>query len=144
MKSFLAPLVGVMVILLSSFSPFIDKANAATFGNFEVPIPALKGKTIDDVVSQPKPILFYVGILINIITAVIVMIGLISIVIGAYFYMTAGGEAKRVDMGKDFIKAAISGIVLALTAWLILNTISPQFASNIQEPCIATKDKPCP
>jgi len=53
-----------------------------------------------------------------------VMAAMVSIVIGGYIYMTAGGNADRVRVAKYWAGSAILGIVLVLLAWLILYTIS--------------------
>ncbi len=112
----------------------------AQFGNFEATLPGLEGKSIDDLAAEPKPILSYASIIINYTTAAIIAIGLISMIVGAFIYITAGGDNENVKKGKKFIISALSGIVLALTAWLILNTINPQLASGLKEPIIS---KPC-
>jgi len=61
------------------------------------------------------------------VTAVIaltIMAAVVSIVIGGYIYMTAGGDADRVRTAKVWIGSAILGIILALLAWLILASIA--------------------
>lgn len=108
-------------------------AMAQMFGNLEQPLPGFE-PSIDALIRQPQPTLTYVATIINYITVFIILIGLISIVIGGFLYITAGGEAKKVDQAKTFIKSALTGIVLALAAWLILNTISQQFTSGLKEP----------
>ena len=100
------------------------------FGKFEVDLPliGLKGTPICDfVASTDNPLTEFMSVIIDGMIAIVILAGLMSMVIGAYLYMTAGGEANRVDMAKGFIKTALLAIVLALTAYLILNTISPQF-----------------
>ena len=58
-------------------------------------------------------------------TVLVVAAGTMSIVIGGYYYMTAGGSADRVRAAKVWVGSAILGIVIALLAWLILSSISP-------------------
>lgn len=64
-----------------------------------------------------------------IITAITVMAALVSIVIGGYIYMTAGGSADRVRLAKSFIGSALFGMALALMAWLILKSINPSLVT---------------
>lgn len=70
-----------------------------------------------------------VGVVFNFVaiflSALIMVAAAVSIVIGGYIYMTAGGSADRVQLAKTWIIAALLGITIALTAWVILNTISP-------------------
>lgn len=64
------------------------------------------------------------------LTSIIVALGLVMIIIGGYFYMTAGGgDASRISQSKKIIGAALLGIILALLGWLILSTISTQFTA---------------
>src|SRR6478752_5011571 len=82
---------------------FIPTAHAdCAFGNFEVTIPgiATKGSSICDYINNNKgaPITNLIGKIVQIVTAVTVLAGLMALIIGAYLYMTAGGQANRVDM----------------------------------------------
>ena len=45
------------------------------------------------------------------------------ITIGAFVIMTAGGSETRVSEGKKMMTTAIIGMVIMLTAWLILGTV---------------------
>ncbi|HBE90154.1 MAG: hypothetical protein A3E37_00890 [Candidatus Andersenbacteria bacterium RIFCSPHIGHO2_12_FULL_46_9] len=58
------------------------------------------------------------------LTALVMMAAAVGIVIGGYIYMTAGGSADRVQLAKTWIIAALLGITIALTAFVLLNTIS--------------------
>lgn len=51
----------------------------------------------------------------------------IFIAIGAYFYLAGAGNAKMAEQGKEYIQRALFGLVLGLLAYVILQTISPQF-----------------
>lgn len=69
------------------------------------------------------------GDLLNLIivgmTVLVVAAGVMSTVIGGYYYMTAGGSADRVRAAKNWIGTALIGIIIALLAWIILFSISP-------------------
>lgn len=58
------------------------------------------------------------------------------IAIGAYFYFAAAGNAERASEGKAIITRAITGLIVGLVSWIILNTISPQFTSGLKEPSL--------
>ena len=49
----------------------------------------------------------------------------IMMIIGGFFYLTAGDNQSRVTQGKDYIKDALIGLAVVLSAWLMLNTINP-------------------
>lgn len=72
--------------------------------------------------------LFALGLQIVVITAAI------FIIIGSYHYFAAGGNAASAERGKEIITRSIVGLLLALVGWVILNTISPQFASGLKKP----------
>ncbi len=107
------------------------------FGSFEMPF-LDKQKTLDvcQFISNgsSKPNAFNALVLIlneiaNYLTAVIVAVGLVVITFGGYRYMTAGGDGNKISSAKTIIATALIGITLAMLAWLILNTISPQFTN---------------
>jgi len=62
-----------------------------------------------------------------------------ALVYGGFLYMLSGTISSQ-DEAKKYIWGAISGLVLALAAYLILNTINPDLVS-LKEPC--TSDN-CP
>ncbi|HLD25814.1 MAG TPA: hypothetical protein VJC05_02125 [Candidatus Andersenbacteria bacterium] len=66
-----------------------------------------------------------VQILIVTVGALTVMAALVSIVVGGYIYMTAGGSADRVRLAKVWIASALGGMMLALLAWLIIASVNP-------------------
>lgn len=68
--------------------------------------------------------IFRLGIVLLIIAAAI------FIALGAYMYFTAAGNAESAKTGKDYVTRAIMGLILGLLAWIILNTISPQFVGK--------------
>ncbi|MDA1168772.1 MAG: pilin [bacterium] len=112
--------------------PFKDPAG---FGKFEVGLPGIPKDTfIADFVSGEKPILDFINLAVNAVIAVLVIIGLITIVIGGYIYMTASGDASRVKTAKEMIIAALAGIFLSLVSVIILNTINSYLGSGAEEP----------
>ncbi|MBU1877239.1 hypothetical protein KKA72_02790, partial [Patescibacteria group bacterium] len=48
--------------------------------------------------------------------------GVLMIVIGGFILLTAGNNRKRFEEAKKIITATVIGIVIILTAWLLLNT----------------------
>ncbi len=52
------------------------------------------------------------------------LIGFVMFIVGAFYYMLSGGNAKDTDKAKQTITYAIIGLVVALSAFIILNLIS--------------------
>lgn len=104
------------------------------FGEFEAPIGDLKGDICDWIGPGKTPLLTLFATLATLLTGLILATGVMMTVAAGYIYMTAGGNAQQVSKAKTMITAALIGIILALSAFMILNTISPKFASEVAEP----------
>ncbi len=143
MKS-ISLLLGITLWLLLPSALYAQSPNPCpspgTYGCFEVGLPGSTklqaGQSIESFVGgkDNKPILEFIGIAVNVVVALVVIIGVISIVVGGYIYMTAGGNASQVGTAKEVIKAALLGIVIALTSVVILNTINRFLGSDAIEP----------
>lgn len=58
---------------------------------------------------------------------IIIPLTVIFITWGGFVIMTAGGSSERVEKGKEMIKIAVTGLLIALGAWLLLTSISKFF-----------------
>jgi hypothetical protein len=61
----------------------------------------------------------------------VIILALMGLIFGGYQYMTAGGNASAAGNAKSTIIAALSGLLLALSSFVLLNIFSPQFTSNL-------------
>lgn len=52
------------------------------------------------------------------------------IIFGGVMYITSAGNASRQEDAKEWIKAAIYGLILLAAGYLILNTINPAILGN--------------
>jgi len=68
--------------------------------------------------------------LFTILIAIAGILALIMIIVGGVTYMTSDAFGKKQD-GKNYIINAIAGLILALGAWVILNTINPDLAQDL-------------
>ena len=66
----------------------------------------------------------YIQWLYNYSIGIISLLALLAIMIGGFYWIMAGGSASRVSEAKSWISAAISGLALALTSYLLLFTIN--------------------
>ena len=89
------------------------------------PLPALPGAPGGGDISSYFQWVFVFGISIAGILAVLM------IVVGGIEYLTAYGNPSKVESAKDRITQAILGLLLAITGWLILNTINPGFTLGV-------------
>lgn len=84
----------------------------------EYPLPGTGGDSVESP-GQYVSRLYTFGLSI----AGILAVGMI--VAGGFIYMTAAGNASKIDRAKDFISGALLGLLLLLASWLILQTIDP-------------------
>lgn len=81
--------------------------------------------------GQTGDIVEYIKQIIRFGFAAIGILALFMISIGAYQYLMAAGNLAKAESAKETIGSALLGLVLGLTAFLILRTINPQLI-NLQ------------
>ncbi|PIR92846.1 hypothetical protein COT99_03925 [Candidatus Falkowbacteria bacterium CG10_big_fil_rev_8_21_14_0_10_43_10] len=59
-------------------------------------------------------------------TAIVGILAAIVLMFGGLLWLTAGGESGRVTEAKEWIKASLTGLILALSSYTILYTINPE------------------
>lgn len=72
-------------------------------------------------------------------TVAVEVIAPIFLIVGAFFILTAGGSAERVSRGKSVLTSTVVGIMLALGAFLIVNTFLWALGNN---PVLGGPNKP--
>src|SRR3990167_8707056 len=70
----------------------------------------------------------YLNIIIKLIIGIAAVLAMVMIVMGGIEYLTSDLVSSK-EAGKDTIRNAILGLLIALGAYLILNTINPQLLS---------------
>lgn len=99
------------------------------WGKLEVGLLSAKKGTdicalIEDQGSGKGAIVWLVQQAVVAMMALTVMAGLIILVASGYIYMTAGGDASRVQKAKVWMGSSIAGIVLALLGYTLLRLIA--------------------
>ena len=77
-------------------------------------------------ITETPSLSTYVGgmVKVGIVTAAILAV--VMIVIAGFMYITAGGNTGTVEKAKEYIWGAIIGLLIAVSYYLILNTINPK------------------
>ena len=57
------------------------------------------------------------------------ILAVIMTIVGGFMVMTARGNAQQAASGKSYLASSIIGLILLLGAFVILNTIHPQFTN---------------
>ena len=102
-------------------------AGATALGVLAIPAIASAAVTIEDVGGS-------LGLgsadlkqtILNIITFVLGLLGLIAVIMilyGGFIWLTAGGNEDKVGSAKKIISAAIIGLIVILLAWAIVNFV---------------------
>ncbi len=94
------------------------------------------GKSID---LSSKTIGEYIAGLYYFIIASIGLLAVIGIMIGGFQYLVAGGSPEKITSAKSTIMGAITGLIIALTSYLIFYTINPRLVEFDQ--ALSTLDK---
>ncbi|OGI25606.1 MAG: hypothetical protein A3J76_06030 [Candidatus Moranbacteria bacterium RBG_13_45_13] len=71
----------------------------------------------------------YLQDIINFGFAVIGILALFMLIIGAYQYLMAAGNIGKVDSAKETVSSALLGLILGLCAYIILNKINPDLVN---------------
>ncbi|MEK7113749.1 MAG: M15 family metallopeptidase, partial [Patescibacteria group bacterium] len=111
------------------------------------PIPGFN-ETIDtepNPVTNPCPLGRYINLLMKVILGIAAVLALIMIVQGGLQYATTGLWSSK-EAGTETIQNALMGLVIALSAVFILNTVNPRLLNicldNFPEATITVSDEP--
>ena len=64
---------------------------------------------------------------LNFLLGIFGILSLIMMIIGASLYLTSAGDEDRIDKGKDIFKYAVLGIIVAMSAMVLLRQIAVFF-----------------
>ncbi|MCK9439062.1 MAG: pilin [Patescibacteria group bacterium] len=71
----------------------------------------------------------YVKAIYDYLLSIVGITAAIVLMIGGVMWLTAGGSSERVGQAKSWVSGSLTGLVLALTSYLIMQTINPQLVS---------------
>lgn len=75
--------------------------------------------TIEDIAD-------YISKFYNFLIGFAAILAVVMIMVGGVLWMMAGGSPERVSNAKSFITSALIGLILALSSYLLLQTINPR------------------
>ena len=70
-----------------------------------------------------------VAVLFNFLLAIAGIAAFVMIVLGGFRYLTSAGDPSKMGDARSQIFAAILGIIILFSSWMILNTINPELVS---------------
>ncbi len=65
--------------------------------------------------------------IIKFLASILAVLAVLVIVIAGILYITSGGDDGRIQTAKNWILYAVIGLIVALLAWVIVNTIGGAF-----------------
>lgn len=67
----------------------------------------------------------YIGVIYQFMISIIGVVAAVMMIIGGFQYLTSAGDAGKIGAARKRITDALIGLVLAFSAYLLLNTINP-------------------
>jgi hypothetical protein len=64
------------------------------------------------------------GRALNYILGLVGVICVVMLVVGGIFYMTAGGDERRAELGKKTVTYAVIGLAIALVSLIIVRAVA--------------------
>jgi len=126
--------IGILVIIAMIILPVVAVLAADDLSyTVLAPLPGVEKTTT---LETYIPAIFKLAIGLSAVAAILM------IVIGGFQYISSDAIMKKLE-GKERIKNAVFGLVLVISAWLILNTINPNLLNinlNIESISTATVD----
>ncbi len=71
--------------------------------------------------------------LLNFLLGILGILSLIMMIIGSGFYLTSAGDDDRMEKGKEIVKYALFGVIMAMSAMVLVRQISVFFVTSPTE-----------
>jgi hypothetical protein len=123
--------VGAPLLSMFFLVGYALPAQASPFAmNLEVPIPTLNGGDAHiKFTGDTGPIADYVKAIYTYAVAAVGIVAAVVMMIGGLMWITAGGNASSISEAKSMITASLTGLVLVLTSYLILDQVNPSLVN---------------
>jgi hypothetical protein len=117
----------IMAVIAIGSSMLTTSALAAhcTGSSIELGFPLLSGEHCIDKNAPGGPIFAYVRQLIQLLSGAVGIIVVLMLVIGGFQYITSAGDPGQVKSAKSRITNAITGLVLFVLMFALLNYLIP-------------------
>jgi hypothetical protein len=109
-------------------APATPTSPASVPTSFSVSGLTVTGQHINNVIGEGKnPVGTYIVRLINVLSLMIGSVAFLAIVVGGFLMLTSGGKEQQITKGKDAIKYAVIGLVVAFSAYFITSYVQSTF-----------------
>lgn len=73
--------------------------------------------------ADAPPLTTFLTNVMNFLISIFGALAVLMVIVGGVMYIISAGDPQRVEMAKKTIMGAVIGVVVALMAWVIVNTI---------------------
>ena len=101
------------------FTPQIEIPFSSISGKTAVGSPDKDGFVVSDLLARYVKAIYDYGIMVGGILAALMLMA------GGIIWLTSGGDSSKVSKAKDIITGSVTGVVILMGAYFILNTINP-------------------
>ena len=129
----LASLIFLLAVPSTSQAASVNFTPQVGVGNFEKGVPQPVGKSTEMIGEYIREIYKYALGIVGILATVVLMFG-------GVLWITAGGNAERITNAKSWIGASLTGLVLALTSYMILYFVNPGLVNFRVTPVTPVKE----
>jgi len=153
MNKFLIKTKLVLIIIIFVILPTAVSANSSLpeiknpFDNLQVSIPGLPRFSDAQIIKeggnqtlQVNWIGEYIIGIYNYVMAIIGIFAVLGIAIGGIIWLMSIGNPSRVALGKDWVVSSVFGLAIALSSYLILNTINSDLVTLTKQQLLIIKD----
>jgi hypothetical protein len=126
MLSVLVGLTGFVPLALGATIKFTPNVQIGTWGKQPIEFTDCGGGETECGYPQLAD---YITVIYRYGLAIAGALAVMMIMIGGFIWLTSAGSSDRVSKGKEFITAAISGLVLAMFSFTLLYIINPRLVS---------------
>lgn len=138
---FLARFIAPALILMSSCTFAVQFAHADAFGLDDT----AKGTVVfKDAVKEKKTLPTLIGDLLGVALSLVGLVFLGFAVYGGFRWMTAQGDSKSVQEGRDTLINATIGVILVMSAYVVTNFLFTNVADQITSPTAAPAEATAP
>ena len=117
----------------------IPQEGRAAAANFK-PEVSIPGSNFTTDKAAPPSIAKYIQAIYNYAIGIVGILAAVVLMFGGVRWLTAGGSPDKITDAKAWIGASLSGLVLALASYMILNTINPDLV-NLKDIAPPTVEK---
>ena len=114
----------IFTIILISYSVFLIGETTQAAITYKTQTPDLAGSSIT-FGTNTRPLGEYIRKVYNYGVGITAILATVVLMIGGFQWIIAGGSGEKIGEAKAWITAALSGLVLALTSYMILGLVNP-------------------